>query len=162
MISKDSGKWSLTKSTITSSTLSCLVLYLHSSSATSQWFRACLSPQSLHWLDRPSFLLQTERLALGGRVSWVTFKANLRQSGGSCCTVSDHKAALHPLPQGGGVHPGLFSLFSSLFCVCRGFKVTQCMPSVRQSAIKIHFSTILLLLLLLRSTHQQEVYRTQR
>ena len=68
--------------------------------------RVCLSLQSLHWLDRPSFLLQTERLALCGRVSWAIFKANLRQSGGSCCI-----RLLHPLPQGGGVYPGLFFFF---------------------------------------------------
>ena len=44
---------------------------------------------------------------------------HLRLSGGSCCTVSDHKAALHPLPQGGGVHLNwpLFFIFLTFLCV---------------------------------------------
>ena len=61
-------------------TSSCLLLYRHSSSATSQlfstWQKVLRSPQSLHAANRWSFFLHSDKLALWGRVSLAAFRAN--------------------------------------------------------------------------------------
>ena len=97
MASTSGRHFSLTYWSITSRTASCLTLYLLRSNATWQWFKmcasVCLSPHNLQWLDKPSLHLHIARFALCGRVSWAAFKANLRASGGSFCTVSDHRVA---------------------------------------------------------------------
>ena len=88
------------KSAITFSTLSCPLLHLcspvHCDSEHVRW-SACLQ-RVCTWLDKTSFLLQTARLALCGRISCTTFRGILVQdigeprasgelgaAGGHCC-----------------------------------------------------------------------------
>lgn len=80
-----------TKPAMTERTSSCLVLYLHSSSATSQLFRmwqsVCLSPHSLHATEICSLYLHK---ALWGRELLAAFKANFNCADGRDCAISAH------------------------------------------------------------------------